>query len=675
MTDPLAQERVRHARLRDGARWAEVSLDGLEVMPDGTVELRRVPAVTPPYVAAPGFAEPSGLALDSRCGLYLTDTPGQRVIRDALDGPHRSVVPGVPGAGGPFEEPRGICVGPFGWLFVADAAAGKILVLSTPDLSVRDVWSSGLSRPVAVAPAGGEGVYVLDAGLDRVLRFDPFGVADAAFDGRLAPPTGPEHPRAITAATDGTLYVAVARGVEPFTPAGAPAGSRLATGTRPQALAVRADVIYVADTRSGEILLVSRLDGDELGRVDGFRGPVSALAAGPDGRLYIKTGSDDHYLVAEPGTGRVRHGTLATDQPLDAGENASWWRATADADVPDGAAVSLELAAEPEQRAPRWVQAAASDTLVEPLLDQASWLRLRVTLIANETGESPTLHQVRAETAGDDYMRYLPAVYARDAGAGKPVEQLLAVAKAQLGDLEGEIGLLARRFRTATASPLELERLARWLAFPLPELVAAEQDPERVRQLLDEAPELDESRGTLHGVRRAVEIYAGAWAAIIEDFRTRGLWQLGDAAVGFETQLAPTAVDGTVVGSTAVGSTGPESAETWGSALFAATAHRFSVLVPAAQAPTPDDRRRVRDTIERDKPAHARYHLCFTAPRLRVGFQSRVGLDAIVGVPRDTFQLDSTMRLGLETQTAEDGEPQAAAAGHKGQLGIDALVG
>ena len=644
-------------------------------MPDGTVELRRVPAVTPPHVTAPAVAEPSGLALDSRCGLYVADGAGRRLVRDALDCPHRSVVPGVPGTGGPFEEPRGICVGPFGWLFVADAAAGRILVLSTPDLSVRDAWSSGLAWPIAVAPAGDRGVYVLDAGLDRVLRFDPFGIADAAFDGRLAPPAGPVHPRAIAAAADGTLYVAVAGGVERFTPAGDPAGSRLATGTQPQALAVSGDVLYVADARSGEILLVSLLDGAELGRVDGFRGPVSALAAGDDGRLYVKTGSDDHYLVAEPGAGRVRRGTLATDRPLDAGEDASWWRATVDADVPDGAVVVLELAAEPPPRAPRWVQAAAPDTLVEPLLGRASWLRLRVTLIANEAGRSPTLQQVGAETAGDDYVRYLPAVYSRDPAAAEPLEQLLAVARAQLGDLEGEIGLLARRFRTATASPVELERLARWLAFPLPELVAAARDPERLRQLLEEAPELDESRGTLHGLRRAVEIYTGARADILEDFRTRGLWQLGDAALGFETQLAPTAADGTVVGSTAVGSTGPESAETWGSALFAATAHRFSVLVPAAQAPTPDDQRRIRDTIERDKPAHASYHLCFTGPKLRVGFQARLGLDAIVGVPSDAFQLDGAMRLGLETRTAEDGEPHAAAAGRKGQLGVDALVG
>ena len=346
MIDPLADERVRYAHLRDGARWPDVALDGLQLMPDGTLELRRLPAVTPPHVAMPDAAEPSGLALDDRCGLYLSDATRRRLVRDALDCPHRYLIPGVPGAGGPFDEPRGTCFGPFGWLFVADAGAGRIVVLSTPDLSVRDAWTVGLARPVAVTPAGDTGVYVLDAGLDRVLRFDAFGRADAGFDARLAPPVGPPHPRAIAAAADGALYVAVAGGVERFTPAGDPAGSRLANGTRPQALALAGEVLYVADAQSGQILPVSCLDGEALGSVDGFSGPVSALAVGADGRLYVKTGSDDHYLVAEPGAGRVRRGTLATERPLDAGEDATWWRATADTDIPDGASVVLELAAE-----------------------------------------------------------------------------------------------------------------------------------------------------------------------------------------------------------------------------------------------------------------------------------------------------------------------------------------
>ena len=42
MTDSLAQERIRHALLRDGERWADMRLDGVEVFPDGTIELRRI---------------------------------------------------------------------------------------------------------------------------------------------------------------------------------------------------------------------------------------------------------------------------------------------------------------------------------------------------------------------------------------------------------------------------------------------------------------------------------------------------------------------------------------------------------------------------------------------------------------------------------------------------------
>lgn len=675
MNDPLAQDRIRHALLRAGERWPGVSLDGLELLPDGTIELRRLPSVTPPHVVAPASTEPAGLAVDDRCGLYIADPPGRRIIRDALDCPARLIVPGTPGDGSPFGEPRGICIGPFGWLFVADGAAGRVLVLATPDLLVRDVWSAGLSRPIAVAPAGQRGVWVLDEGLDRVLRFDPFGVADGAVNAALAPPAGPVHARAIAAAPDGTLYVAVASGVERFTPSGASAGSPLAPGTQAQALAVGADILYLADAPSGEILLFSLIDGEELGGIDGFGGPVSALAVGPDGRVYIKNEAEHEYLVAEPGAGRAHRGSFTTDAPLRAGEDTYWWRATADADIPGGAEVMLELAAEPQQQPPLWQPAPVPDTLVEPLLGRAEWLWLRVTLVANDAGESPTLQQVRAETAGDDYMRYLPAVYSRHPQAAEPLALLLALAKAELGDLEGEIGLLARRFRAATASGADLERLARWLAFPLPEFLTAAEDPGRLRQLLDEVPELDESRGTPRGLRRALAIYAGARAEVLEEFRNRGVWQLGDAAVGFDTRLAPSAVDGTVVGSTAVGSAGPESAEDWGSVLFAATAHRFSVLVPVADAPTADDQRRVRDTIEREKPAHASYHLCFTAPKLRVGFQARVGLDAIVAVPSDSFQLDGPTRLGVETRTADEDEPPGAVVGRRRGVGIDALVG
>jgi len=37
--------------------------------------------------------------------------------------------------------------------------------------------------------------------------------------------------------------------------------------------------------------------------------------------------------------------------------------------------------------------------------------------------------------------------------------------------------------------------------------------------------------------------------------------------------------------------------------------------------------------IEREKPAHTAYHLCVIQPGFRVGFQARLGIDAVVGPP------------------------------------------
>jgi phage tail-like protein len=666
VTAPLPPDTIRYAVLRADDRWSDVALDGLEILPDGAIELRRVPAVSPPHVDAPGRADPSGIALDRRCGLYVVDTAARRLVRDALDCPGRSIL-----EGNWFQEPIGVCVGPFGWVFVADAAAGRVLVLSTPELSVRDAWSTGLSRPFGVAADDGRGIYVLDAE-QRVLRFDAFGTLDEEFAALVLPPATPTTPQAIAAAADGTLFVAggPGEGVVRFTPSGASAGPALAPGTSPQALVVGGEILYAADKATGEILLVSIADGDVLGAVAGFRGPVAALAADAEGRLYVKPGLDDSYLVAQPRAGRVASGTLVTAAPLDPGEDAVWLRATADAEAPTGTRVTLDVSPDSPGAGPSWYRASAPDSLLKP----SRYVSLRVTLTGLD-GSSPVLRQVRAETPGDSYFQYLPAVYSRDPEASRPLARLLALAKAELGDLETEIGLLPQRFRTATADDADLERLANLLALPVPETWSATDGPSALRALLDEVEELYASRGTPRGLRRALDIYADAEAVVLEEFDTRGIWRLDTAGLGFDTRVASTSVDGLVVGSSSVGASGPEAAESWGSALFAETAHRFSVVLPGAGAPSEDARRRLRATIEREKPAHSSYHLCFSEPRLRVGVQSQVGLDAIVAGREEGLQLDTGARLGLDSRTDDEPEGAPAAVGRRGRVGVDALLG
>jgi phage tail-like protein len=85
------------------------------------------------------------------------------------------------------------------------------------------------------------------------------------------------------------------------------------------------------------------------------------------------------------------------------------------------------------------------------------------------------------------------------------------------------------------------------------------------------------------------------------------------------------------VGSAVVGEGRPQEAESFGAALADDFAHVFTVVVPAAQVPRAAQRQALRDLIEAEKPAHTECQLCLAEPRMRVGLQARIGVDAIVG--------------------------------------------
>jgi streptogramin lyase len=60
-------------------------------------------------------------------------------------------------------------------------------------------------------------------------------------------------------------------------------------------------------------------------------------------------------------------------------------------------------------------------------------------------------------------------------------------------------------------------------------------------------------------------------------------------------------------------------------------AHRFTVFFPASPYSVAATTEKVRQVVEREKPAHTQAELCPVLPRLRVGVQATVGADAVVG--------------------------------------------
>ncbi len=668
---------VRHALLRAGQQWPGVDLYGLVAAPGGDLTLRRVPGVAPPSLRPAGAVAPSGLAVDTSCGLYVADTSGNRVLRVALDCHDRQVLPGrnppapLPGT---FDAPAGLAIGPFGWLYVADGGSGRILVLTTPALGLRDAWTAQLVRPAGVAGDGDLGVVVLDAGASRVRRFDPFGRPDAGFDAALAA-HGPHDPRAIAVDEAGTVYVAAAAAaaVFRFDRDGQSLGPPLAAGLQGRALAVAAGMLYLADAASGQVLLFSVRDGRRLGAVAGYSGPVAALAVDSGGTVYIKPDLGAGWLTARSDAAFVALGSLLPLAPLDAGEDSVWLRVGVSATTGEAGSVTLETCTSDQPSGPpQWAAAAATATLLPP----GRYLWVRVTVATRDPSSSPVVRQVEAETTGDSYLDHLPAVYGREPATADFVTRLLELARVELGGLENVVAALPSLFDPATAPAGWLDWLAGWQAFDVPVGFGHGRRPDALRALLARLPGLHERRGTLAGLADLVEIYAGVRPHLFEEFRARGVWVLDESsALGFDTVLPAATPDGLIVGEATVGQSRPEPAGAWASDLFADAAHRFTVVLPAARAADERAQRLIRRVLDAEKPAHTDYHLCLAGPSMRVGTQARVGVDAIVAGPGPGLVLDEHASLNLDARLPGDPPGSAGSVGSRDRVGVDTRLG
>jgi hypothetical protein len=77
-----------------------------------------------------------------------------------------------------------------------------------------------------------------------------------------------------------------------------------------------------------------------------------------------------------------------------------------------------------------------------------------------------------------------------------------------------------------------------------------------------------------------------------------------------------------------------------GSPLWRDYAHRFTVYLYRGASDCPGRREEIDAVIAREKPAHTLHHVCAIEPRMRVGFQAVVGVDAVVAGQSPT-RLDS----------------------------------
>jgi phage tail-like protein len=272
----------------------------------------------------------------------------------------------------------------------------------------------------------------------------------------------------------------------------------------------------------------------------------------------------------------------------------------------------------------------------------------------------PGLRQIRVDYGHDTYLSLLPAIYGKDASRRDFLQRFLSLHESVLGGLEGVIDDLPLLFDPSAAPhgefPSWLSWLAGWLAFDLNETWSEAE----TRQNLAQAFQLYGQRGTVEGLRRYLKLNAGVEARIEEPGLQAALWSLGETStLGFTTMLAPAQPQGAVVGTSAtLGQSHLTRGDDFGAALFEDVAHRFCVQVYCAELTRPGALADVQAVIEREKPAHTTYHLCVIEPRMRVGVQARVGIDAIVAQGPPAAQTGMVLGMGRLAAEAEPCETE-----------------
>jgi phage tail-like protein len=269
------------------------------------------------------------------------------------------------------------------------------------------------------------------------------------------------------------------------------------------------------------------------------------------------------------------------------------------------------------------------------------WLRLK---LAGDGYATPAVKSIRVHYPRESYLNHLPAVYSTDDDSRWFLERFLSIFQTTWDDLDREIEDAAGHFDPdAVPAGKLMAYLAGWLALPLEGTWHEEQK----RRLLAAAPRIYPRRGTIDALRHYLRIYLenitcqviGAqegYPLIVEGFRERQRLMLSIenvAALGHGAPLWSPDMVGRLQpgvfareGEVRLVSTGDPERD-----ILHEYAHRFRVFIPSSWVSTATDERMVRRALDAEKPAHTSYDLCLVEPRLRVGLQSTVGLDTVIG--------------------------------------------
>ncbi len=414
-----------------------------------------------------------------------------------------------------------------------------------------------------------------------------------------------------------------------------------------------------------------------------WKGDCGGIATDNEGRTLAVGGSFGGLVELPPSQGYKTFGFFIT-KGLDSGiENCLWHKIEVEFSAPVGTSVTVwTYTAETELSADeidalshedwRTGQTNGKDFLI--LSPPNRWLWLKVEFSGNGL-ETPLLEQLKVFFPRTTYLQYLPAVYQADPSSKDFLERFLSIFESTASSVEVKIDQIFRYFHADGVPDAFLTWLAGWVDM----LFEPNWTPETRRALLRHAPELYRQRGTVAGLKAFLKLALGLEVQILEHYRLRKwLFLSSQSSLGEGSQLWGNSIvsrlqleENSRIGDFALVGTGDPLRDP-----FHVYAHKFSVFIPTAQVRSGLAERQLNRLIDLEKPAYTSYQLCKIESRFRVGVQSTVGLDTLVGTyPRLVLNYCST--LGHDAVLSGDWErgTESMRVGDRSRVGVSAVVG
>jgi len=626
---------VRYAEDWDPNGWTHAQLDGLVFDPGrGVLEL----ATLPPAALRGGGAATGPLPaveIEAPDGTLYRSAPSRNlVLHRAPAATEFAPLPCFGGRGhaiGRLYRPQGLAWDPRGYLLVADAGNHRVQIVRPEDGSVvaalgqRDNWgqfragldTGAMTDPVDlaldpctcriyVADRGGGRIHVFDSGFAYRFSFAP--------EPSLGWPEGRRPwPIAIAVTASGTLLIA---------DAGWPRLLHADSQGRPLADVTlqEADHPRFAGLRLAESFV-----------------PEGTAVLGPlDSGIQGVAWHDLRLEAQVPAGASIEVQTWASD---DQGETppTGLWAPSGPVPINDREPVSgdkeiVRLIQSDWSLWQIWVEGDRLDP-APPGTDRGRylWVRLRFEGLRRNPGEAraantPALAGLRLRYPRPSWLDYLPGHWSRRDDLADPsgalfVERFLSLFERAMTDLEIQLEDMPRLLDYTAAPGDWLAWIASWLDLSF--------DPswplEKRRRLVGEAVALYRMRGTPAGLSRYVEIYTGQRPEIVESFTLRPGSALYGLGRGDPLGCVPLA-QGT--------SSSPADPD--------AGAHHFTLYVYLDdEGDSVVTEAVVRKIVDSERPAHTRYDLRIVLPEARVGIQSQIGLDLVLG-----HGLDAVATLG-----------------------------